>query len=294
LLKIVRRQTRRTQKTSSSHTSIIRTRATKKQGTRINKKAGNNKLEHHKTTTKNMASDTDSSDNETNQDRRVRQRSDTNGYWKPTKNPYRQILNPLLDQKHDKKSDRESDSTTSNNRNTGKIKSDHSEQDQPEQNQQASAWREIFRKYRIQSIPQPTNLTREEPRLQPTNFPQNGNTAIGDDIDPIDDNKTFRIYYQNVNGISASKGTSKWNEINETMTRHKVALFGLTETNIEWNKYKNQLIMKTVLRKHFKQATMQTSTTTMNFADDYKPGGICTVTTNKWTGRTLTTIADDT
>ena len=138
-------------------------------------------------------------------------------------------------------------------------------------------------------------MTREEqPRLQPTIFPQNGNTAIGDNIDPIDDNKTFRIYYQNVNGISASKGTSKWNEINETMTRHKVALFGLTETNIEWNKYKNQLIMKSVLRRHFKQATMQTSTTTMKFADDYKPGGTCTVTANIWTGRILTTIADNT
>jgi hypothetical protein len=143
----------------------------------------------------------------------------------------------------------------------------------------------------MRSIPQPTNLTREEPRIQPTIFPQNGNTAIGDNIDPIEDNKTFRIYYQNVNGISASKGTSKWNEINETMTRgHK----GLTETNIEWNKYKNQLIMKSVLRKHFKQAIMQTSTTTMNFTDDYKPGGTCTVTTNKWMRRTLTTISDDT
>jgi hypothetical protein len=241
-----------------------------------------------------MAINTDSSNDETNQDRKVIQRNDTGRYRKPTNNPYRQIPNPPLDQKQDTESDRESDSTTSNNRNTGKIYSNHSEPDQPEQNRQELAWREIFRKYRIRSIPQPTNMTGEEPRLQPTIFPQNGNMAIGDNIDPIDDNKTFRIYYQNVNRISASKGTSKWNEINETMTRHQVALFGLTETNIEWNKYKNQLIMKSVLRKHFKQATMQTSTTTMKFADDYKPGGTCTVTTNKWTGRTLTTIADNT
>jgi hypothetical protein len=243
---IVRGESSRIQETSSRNIPTTRTRATRKQGTRMNKNTGNNKQEHHKTTTKIMTSDTDSSDDETNQDRRVRQRIDSGVYRKPTKNPYRQKKIPPT-------------------------------------------------KYRIRSIPTPTSPTREEPRLQPTIFPQNGNMAIGDNIDPIDANKTFRIYYQpNMNGISASKGTSKWNEINETMTRHQVAMFGLTETNIEWNKYKNQLIMKSVLRKHFKHATMQTSTTTMKFADNYKPGGTCIVTTHNWTGRILTTIADET
>jgi hypothetical protein len=54
------------------------------------------------------------------------------------------------------------------------------------------------------------------------------------------------------------------------------------------------MIMKTVLQKHFKQATMQISTTTMKFTDDYKPGRTCIVTTNKWTQRVLTPITDNT
>ena len=78
------------------------------------------------------------------------------------------------------------------------------------------------------------------------------------------------------------------------MAKNKVAMFGLTETNVEWNKHKNQAIMKSVLRKHFRHATMQTSTSTMKFTDDYKPGGTCTVTTNNWTGRILTQISDNT
>jgi hypothetical protein len=63
-------------------------------------------------------------------------------------------------------------------------------------------------------------------------FQQSNHGAIGDLIDPIDDETIFRIYYQNVNGINAKKGTSKWNEINDTMAKHKVALFGLTEPTL--------------------------------------------------------------
>ena len=37
-----------------------------------------------------------------------------------------------------------------------------------------------------------------------------------------------------------------------------------------------------------------TSTTTMIFEEDYKPGGTCTVITNNWTGQSLQQIEDTT
>jgi hypothetical protein len=76
------------------------------------------------------------------------------------------------------------------------------------------------------------------------------------------------------------------------LANNNVAIFGLTETNIEWNKHRTKAIMKATLRKHFKQAILATSTTTMKFEEDYKPGGTCTVVTNNWTGRSLQTIED--
>jgi hypothetical protein len=52
--------------------------------------------------------------------------------------------------------------------------------------------------------------------------------------------------------------------------------------------------MKATLRKHFKHAIMTTSTTTIKFDEDDKPGGTFTVITNNWTGRSLESIDDTT
>ena len=77
------------------------------------------------------------------------------------------------------------------------------------------------------------------------------------------------------------------------MAQYNTALFGLTETNLEWNRYKNQSIMKAVLNKHFKQSIMTTSTSKLHFPEDYKQGGTCTVITNNWSGRVLQYVSDD-
>ena len=157
-----------------------------------------------------------------------------------------------------------------------------------------AAWREIFRKYRIRSIQQAsTVMTNQVHQVQPILIKQSENEAIGDSFIPAEDG-IFRIYYQNVNGVSAKKGKSKWNKINDTMAKHNVAIFGLTETNIEWNKHRTKAIMKATIRKHFAHAIMETSTSNMKFEEDYKPGGTCTVITNKWTGQSLQTIEDTT
>jgi hypothetical protein len=241
---------------------------------------------------------TSSDDEIRKQARRGTQGTNLHEHHQATNNPYGQTSHQPINRSQDSDdnhSERESDSTRSINSNTDVQILNQSTHDNGEGMKiQASAWREIFRKYRIRSIPKDKTIPQTVTQLQPILFQQSDNEAVGDDLESIDETKTLRIYYQNVNGITASKGTSKWNEINETMVRHKVAIFGLTETNIEWNKYKNQTIMKSVLRKHFKHATMQTSTTTMKFDDDYKPGGTCTVITNDWTGRVLTSITDET
>ena len=77
-------------------------------------------------------------------------------------------------------------------------------------------------------------MTTPTSRVQPLLIKQANNEAIGDDFQAAEEGK-FKIYYQNVNGVSAKRGLSKWNEINDTMAKNKVAILGLAETNIEWN-----------------------------------------------------------
>jgi hypothetical protein len=157
-----------------------------------------------------------------------------------------------------------------------------------------AAWREIFRQYQIRSIKQATTpMTNQTTKVQPILIKQTGNEAVGDEFQPAVEG-VFRIYHQNVNGVSAKKGTSKWNDINDTMATHNVAIFELAETNIEWNKHRTKAIMQATSRKHFDHSTMMTSTTTMKFEDNYKPGGTCTVITNNWTGRSQQQIEDTT
>jgi hypothetical protein len=59
-------------------------------------------------------------------------------------------------------------------------------------------------------------MTTPTIKVQPILIKQADNEAIGDEFQPTEDG-IFCIYYQNVNGITAKKGTSKWNEINDTI-----------------------------------------------------------------------------
>jgi hypothetical protein len=88
-----------------------------------------------------------------------------------------------------------------------------------------AAWREIFRQYQIRLIKQATKpMINQTTKVQPILIKQTRNEAVGDEFQPAVEG-VFRIYYQNENGVSAKKGTSKWNNINNTMATHNVAIF---------------------------------------------------------------------
>ena len=113
-------------------------------------------------------------------------------------------------------------------------------------------------------------------------------------MNPANPNGNFRVYYQNVNGITSGKGTGKWNKINEFMHDNNIAIYRLTKTNVEWNKQKMTACLKPAVQRQFNHATISTSTSTMQFQENYKPGGTCTVAVKQWSGRTLMTITNTT
>jgi hypothetical protein len=85
----------------------------------------------------------------------------------------------------------------------------------------------------VKLITQATTLERQNPQIQPTIDPYITNKAVSDWLHPANPQDNFQIYYQNVNGILSGKGTGKRNEINEFIHTNNIAIYGLTETNVE-------------------------------------------------------------
>jgi hypothetical protein len=155
-------------------------------------------------------------------------------------------------------------------------------------------WKAIFSKAR-ETRPK----TQEQPKttqryrgIQPTIMPIEGNEAFGNPMEPIDQEKTFRIYFQNVNGLEIGKGTRKWEDIIQEMTTRQVSVCGIAETNTEWHAEKTKSTNQSKLRNITGQATMTTSTTNLKFKTIYKPGGTATIAIRKWSGRVLKEVTD--
>ena len=84
----------------------------------------------------------------------------------------------------------------------------------------------------------------------------------------------------------------KWNEVLEFTKKNQIATFGLAETNIEWQDNEITSRIRARTRRYHRTAKIATSTASIRFKQRYKPGGTCTVTTNKWTGRATGQVND--
>mmetsp|Transcript_21357 Transcript_21357/g.30579 ORF Transcript_21357/g.30579 Transcript_21357/m.30579 type:complete len:129 (+) Transcript_21357:432-818(+) len=67
-----------------------------------------------------------------------------------------------------------------------------------------------------------------------------------------------------------------------------IALIGLAETNREWNKPELQTQLREATHKIWSASVIQTSTSSEQFEDNYKPGGTATIVCkDHWTCRLL-------
>ena len=154
-------------------------------------------------------------------------------------------------------------------------------------------WSELFNKAR-EKIPKPQEKTptRMDTKVQPAIIRTGENEMFGDNMDKAHQENNFRVYFQNINGLAAGKGTRKWEDIIQEMTTRQVSVCGFAETNTEWQAEKTKARIKAKLRKVAGQATMTTSTTNLKFKTIYKPGGTATIALKKWSGRVSETVSD--
>jgi hypothetical protein len=123
--------------------------------------------------------------------------------------------------------------------------------------------------------------------------PNRSNEAWGASINNKPSN-TFRIYFQNINGLQLRTNKSKYQPHLSYMRETEISISGFAETNTNWN-YKN---IKKQISAHTKTAydnySIAFTNNTFNPPDrsPYLPGGCLQLSTGHWTSRIIEEIKD--
>jgi hypothetical protein len=101
---------------------------------------------------------------------------------------------------------------------------------------------------------------------------------------------TLRIYFQNVNGISTNSWCN-WQDAAMNISTLQIDICGIAETNIAWTE-PTRKHAEITLRKHARQANMNTCSSIEVGCNEYQPGGAVSCVTGRWTGRILERLSD--
>ena len=113
------------------------------------------------------------------------------------------------------------------------------------------------------------------------------NTSWGDIIGTKNE-RSLRLYFQDINGLSTKELQEAWIDILHTMENLDVDMFGLAETNINWTpNITNYLYQQ--LRKNVSYGSRQLKLVSASCEDPtstlYQPGGVCHVSLGEVSGR---------
>ena len=125
----------------------------------------------------------------------------------------------------------------------------------------------------------------------PAHYSNHLQEPIGDPLTEKPPN-TFRIFSQNINGISPNNKFNKWKEILQSTVTHEIDFLSLSETNIEWRHTHVNNHIPQITKRFFRHSRLLTTTSSVKFERIFKPGGTASLTTNEWTGRILRCEAD--
>jgi hypothetical protein len=114
--------------------------------------------------------------------------------------------------------------------------------------------------------------------------------ASMDNTDPT----CFRIYFQNINGLTAGKLIERWYDTCNTMKNKKCEIFGLAETNTNWKSHNITTKINLIINKHFTNLStiLSTNRYNPNNSDRFQPGSTLQSCTGHWKSRCIATIQD--
>jgi hypothetical protein len=102
----------------------------------------------------------------------------------------------------------------------------------------------------------------------------------------------LRIFFQNINSLRPNN-TDKWEATIKQLFEFKADIVGFCETCCNWKKTALKKLFQIKANRILKNPMITTTTTTLNYEENYLPGGCCQITTNSWTTRSESKIYDD-
>jgi hypothetical protein len=116
---------------------------------------------------------------------------------------------------------------------------------------------------------------RFKAKLSLTNF--KANHPWGDDFSLDKPPNTFRLYYQNINGINLGDRRGDLASFLTTFSELQCDVVGLCKIKLDMSKYKVRQTISSAIRHQFKSARHAATTNPIPFETDYKPGGTMTM-----------------
>ena len=156
------------------------------------------------------------------------------------------------------------------------------------------SWRQLFAKA---SRP-PTNMP-DPPHPATAKFrqeyldsvEQRSNLPFGDSMD-LKLQDFCRVYFVNVNGISAANEFLAFQDALESLRANQVDIFGFSETNLDWLRHTVRDKCGKICNDFYGSSLLATSTSSLRSNGNYKPGGTCTGLTQAYCGRYQTSGSD--
>ena len=113
---------------------------------------------------------------------------------------------------------------------------------------------------------------------------QSDNEFIGDTLK----NKTpstFRIFYSNINGISAKNNFESLHMVLDSMNNLETDITCLAEHNLSTDQHNVRYKLHSIIKRHSPASRIITSTSPIEFPTSFKPGGCMNIITKSLHGR---------
>lgn len=111
--------------------------------------------------------------------------------------------------------------------------------------------------------------------------------AWGHSLASIDASSTFRVFFQNPNGLLLSSSNYSLLQDFQTCHDYGAAVISIAETNVNWELPDQRAAMGKMLHRTWNNSTFQTSRAQEPFLSAYQPGGTATIICDNWTSRVI-------
>jgi hypothetical protein len=152
-------------------------------------------------------------------------------------------------------------------------------------------WRTFFRDALTSGPTEPVTAVAPVPNPLPPPLTKAPNLPCGHPFLP--DHGQFRVWSNNINGLSADNGFAALHELCIALKPHNVGAIALQETNLDFTQSSIRDSVQTIFREHFGAVQLVTSTSCLRSPSTWKPGGVLLAVLGKWSHSVTSTSGDD-